>query len=144
LTFIVCLCLVSVCTAQMYSQGVGSYGYPGAYGNIMGSNYMGAYSPYSSPYGMNGMSGMSGSMGGMNGMSGMSGMSGMIPGQMGGMNSMYGHSLYGNRMGLGSYGMGAYGSPYSQMGQAYVGRSPFYYSPLEPFSMMAAKKAKKA
>lgn len=80
-------------------------------------------SPYGSPYGMSGLSG--------------------------GMNSLYGHSMLGNGMGLGSYGMGmgtGYGSPYNRLGStaaSYVGRSPFYYSPFETFPL-AASKAKKA
>ncbi|KAI6185696.1 hypothetical protein M3Y98_00051700 [Aphelenchoides besseyi] len=120
---------VSLLVANVGAQMLGSsygYGYPsGGYGSSMGSGYAGSFSPYGSPYGMSGMSGMSG-----------------FPGAMGGMQGLYGMNSmgYGNQM-----MMSGYGSPYSRFGSSqYVGgRSPFFYSPLEPFSGIS-KKAKKA
>jgi hypothetical protein len=49
LTAVLCFCLALASSAQLYSStGLGNYGYPGTYGNMMGlgSNYMGNYSPY--------------------------------------------------------------------------------------------------
>lgn len=65
-----------------------------------------------------------------------------MSGYPGGMNSYYGHNMFGNGMGLGSYGMSGMGMPYNRLGSsaAYVGR---YYSPFETFPI-ANKKAKKA
>jgi hypothetical protein len=65
-----------------------------------------------------------------------------MSGYAGNMNHLYGQNMmYGGMNGMS--GMGSYGYPYNRINSAaYVGRSPFLYSPFDSFA--AAKKAKKA
>lgn len=143
LTSVLCFCLALVGSAQLYSSnGFSNYGYPGAYGNTMGNNYMGAYSPgrfVRSFFGFHLIDDLT--LFSLYGA--MSGYPGAMSGYPSGMNGLYGQHMLGNNMG--SYGLSGYGSPYNRMGSpaSYVGRS-LYYSPYETFPLAASKKAKKA